>query len=309
MTPMAPHGCASSPVLVMAGSDARVPQIEAGLRQRGLEPVRLDLARLRRPPAIAWLVHEPADTSTIRVGDRVLAGGELAGVLLLDVWSWGEPADLTDDDASYMAQETTALMHGWLAALPCPVVNALPSERWHQRFLGWMDFGALHLRAPLRAVRHCFGHSAAALSAMRGARDAQTLYQPFTSGRCDLAPPERVMHELAAFAPLRLWVRPAGPLCWAVVCDERAWLRREDAPQHREVTADALGSALVALRRDLGVRWLELVMIEAADGHHCVQGVLQPRPAWWPEADVERFAGVLADALTSRGEVHHALAA
>jgi hypothetical protein len=308
MTATNPHGRALPPVLVIAGQDARLPRIEAGLRLRGLEPVRLDLAQFPRPPALAWRVDEPAGTSTIRVGDRVIAGNDLAGVLLLDVWSRGHAA-APDDDASYAAQETTALMRGWLAALPCPVINALPSERWHQRFLGWMDFGALPLRAPLRPVRHCFGNSAAALAGMSGPPGSQTLYQPFTSGRCDLAPPERVIQALAAFAPVRLWVWPAGPLCWAVVCGDQAWMRREEAPQYRDVTGDEPGRALVALRRELGVRWLELAMIEAADGYHCVQGVLQPWLAWWPDADVDRFAGVLAGALARAGEVHHALAA
>ena len=82
---------------------------------------------LSRP---GWRLHVgKPEAASAAIGDRVIQGTEIAGVVttLKSVEGW-HLADVLPDDREYVAQEMTAFLLAWLTQLRCPVLDR-PSPR------------------------------------------------------------------------------------------------------------------------------------------------------------------------------------
>lgn len=130
-----------------------------------------------------YLEGDPEGSVAV-VGGRLVATGEVSGVLTrLTYVPERELTWISREDRSYVAQEMTAFLRCWLAALDRPVLNrpdgaclSGPGWYWEQ----WVD-AATRLGIPVRPVRR---HAALARAAPAGGSAPRTVTATVVGDRC-----------------------------------------------------------------------------------------------------------------------------
>ena len=110
-------------ILVLASpEDLLARETAACLKQRGHETLVVPEAQLHSALQIRWVLPAPIETGYLAQAKSVWPLQHVSGVLVRTRRAFH--ANLAEgDDPNYIQAEWAALLHGFLNAIPCPVVN------------------------------------------------------------------------------------------------------------------------------------------------------------------------------------------